>query len=198
MAGSVVEICNNALQGLKANRIMNLGDGSDEADKCNQIWPSVRDSVLASHPWHCAMTLVQLQQSSITPAWKWSYSYPLPADCLRVFELVDSSETTILDWEINGREIFCNADAPVYIAYVRREEDPAKYDALLCKALSAAMAADLAFPISAGVTAMQAAQTLYQNALREARGVNARQGSTTSDPNTGSWYFAKLGGRNLG
>lgn len=198
MATSVTEICNNALQGLKAARIMSLTDGSDEADKCGQIWPAVRDAVLASHPWNCAMYMAALQQSSTAPAWKWSYAYPLPADCLRVFELVGADETTVTDWEIQGRQILCDEDAPVYISYVRREEDPTLYDPLLCKALSAALAAELAYPLSAGVTAMQAAQTLYQNALREARGVDARQGSSTEDTNTSSWYWAKLGGRNIG
>jgi hypothetical protein len=151
--------------------------------------------VLSSHPWNAAMTLAQLAQSSTTPAWKWDYAYPLPADCLRVFDCVGAAETAVAEWEIQGREILCNEDSPVYISYVRREEDPTKYDPGLCEALIAAMMSRLAFPLSAGVTAMQAAETLYQNRLRDARGVDARQGSAVESVDVGSWTLAKLGGR---
>jgi len=140
------------------------------------------------------MTLAALQQSSTAPAWKWDFAYPLPADCLRVIEFVGEDEEDVSDWEVSGREILCDEDTPVYIAYIRREEDPTKYDPLLCKALSAALAAELAYPLSAGVTAMQAAQQRYDNALREARGVDARQGSSTDDTANSTWFKAKYGG----
>jgi len=197
MATSIVEICNNALQGLKAKRIMSLTDGSEEADLCNQAWPSVRDAVLASHPWNCAMKLAQVQQSATTPAWKWDYAYPLPVDCLRVFEVVGADESAITDWELASGEVLCNEDAPVYISYIRREEDPTKYDALLCKTLEAALAAEIAYPLTASVTARQAAETLLLNRLRDARGVDSRQGTAVEPITTSTWETAKLGGRYL-
>jgi len=198
MATSIIEICNSALQGLKRERIMALTDNSEEANLCNQIWPGVRDMVLACHPWNSAMTLAQLQQSATAPAWKWDFAYPLPADCLRVFEVVGIDQMAVADWEIQGRDILCDEDAPVYISYARREEDPQKYDPGLCEVLIAALQARLAYPLTASVTAQQAAETLYQNRLRDARGIDARQGSAVKPIVESTWLRAKLGSRNIG
>lgn len=195
MATSLTEIFNNALQGLKADRIMAGSDDSESADLCNQAWPSVRDAVLRSHPWNCAMRLAQLQQSATAPAWKWDYAYPLPTDCLRVVEVVGADEEAIEVWEVVGTEILCNEAAPVYISYIWRETDPTKYDALLCRVLEAALAAELAYPLTASVTARQAAQAMYDERMREARGVDARQAQTYGPIVTSMWQRAKLGGR---
>lgn len=195
MATSIVDICNNALQGLKANRILSLDDGSEEANLCNQAWPSVRDAVLASHPWNCSMKLAQLQQSATAPAWKWDYAYPLPSDCIRVFAVAGATEEDVANWEVQSGEVLCNEDAPLYIAYGRSETDPTKYDPLLTKTLEAALAAEIAYPLTVSVTARQAAETMYQNRLREARGVDARQGTTVEPVTTSTWQYAKLGGR---
>jgi len=194
MATSVIEICNNALQSLKAERIMSLTDGTESADLCNQVWPSVRDAVLRSHPWNCATKLLQLQQSSTTPAWKWDYAYPLPADCLRILEVVGEDELPVSDWEQMNGDILCDEDSPVYLAYVRREEDPTKYDALLCKVFEAALAAEIAFPLTASVTARQTAEGLLEKRMREARGVDARQAAKVQQLVPSSWAAAKYGG----
>lgn len=194
MAISVIEICNNALQCLKAERIMSLTDGTEPANLCNQVWPSVRDAVLRSHPWNCATKLVQLQQSSTAPAWKWGYAYPLPSDCLRILEVVGEDEHPVSDWEQMSGEILCNEDSPVYMAYVRREEDPTKYDALLCKVMEAALAAEIAYPLTASVTARQTAEALLDQRMREARGVDARQAAKVQQLVPSSWAAAKYGG----
>jgi len=194
MADSVISICNNALQGLKAERIMSLTDGTETADLCNQVWPSVRDAVLRSHPWNCATKLAQLQQSSTTPAWKWEYAYPLPSDCLRILEVVGEDELPITDWEQMSGEILCNEDSQVYLAYVRREEDPTKYDALLCKVMEAALAAEIAYPLTASVTARQTAEASLDQRMREARGVDARQAAKVEQLVPSSWAAAKYGG----
>lgn len=195
MATSVIEICNNALQDLKADVITSLTDGSENARLCNQRWPQVRDFVLAEHPWNCAMTQAELAASSTAPTWKWDYAYPLPSACLRVFEVVSATEDPITSYEVQGREILCNEPGPIFISYVRREEDPTKYDAQLCEALSAALAARLVYPITASVTGQQAWTTLYENILAKARGVDARQGSAPESTDRGSWHYARLGGR---
>ena len=84
--------------------------------------------------------------------------------------------------------------APIYISYVRREIDPKKYDAMLDEALSARMAATLAYPLSGSTTLAQAYWTMYQEKLTEARGVDAREGVPESVTPTG-WLGAKMGQR---
>ncbi len=192
MATSVIEICNNALLDLGEEAIMSLGDESKAAGLCNHRWPAVRDAVLRAHPWNCGMAQAELAAAAAAPLWKWEFQYTLPTDFLRITQLVGTDGNTIADWEIQGGIILCNEAAPIYISYVRRETDPRKYDALLGEALSARLAATLAYPLSGSTSLAQAYWEVYQNKLAEARGVDAREGVPESVTPT-SWLGAKKG-----
>ena len=192
MATSVIEICNNALLDLGEDAIMSLGDESKAAGLCNHRWPAVRDAVLRAHPWNCAMAQAELAAATTAPLWKWEFKYNLPPDFLRVVTVVGVDGQEVDDWEIQGGIILCNADAPIFISYVRRETDPKKYDALLDEALAARMAATLAYPLSGSTSLAQAYWDVYTQKLSEARGVDAREGVPESVTPT-SWLGAKMG-----
>ncbi len=194
MATSVIEICNNALLDLGEDAIMSLGDEGKAAGLCNHRWPAVRDAVLRAHPWNCAMAQAELAAATAAPLWRWEYKYTLPSDFLRIVQIVGQDGTEIQDWEIQGGIILCNEEAPIYISYVRREIDPKKYDAMLDEALSARMAATLAYPLSGSSSLAQAYWGTYQEKLAEARGVDAREGVPESVTPTG-WLGAKMGQR---
>jgi hypothetical protein len=192
MATSVIEICNNALLDLGEEAIMSLGDESKAAGLCNHRWPAVRDAVLRAHPWNCAMTQAELAAGTAAPLWKWEYGYVLPVDFLRMVQVVGADGIRVRDWEIQGGIVLCNEAAPICIAYVRRETDPRKYDALLDETLSARLAATLAYPLSGSTALAQACWDVYQDKLGEARGVDAREGVPESVASTG-WLGAKMG-----
>ncbi|WP_272701515.1 hypothetical protein [Desulfovibrio sp. Fe33] len=193
MATSVIEICNNALLDLGEDAIMSLGDDSKAAGLCNHRWPAVRDAVLRAHPWNCAMGQAELAAGASAPLWKWAYRYVLPTDFLRIIALTGADGEDIGNWEIQSGVILCDEEAPVYIAYVRRETDPKKYDALLAEALSARLAATLAYPLSGSTALAQTCWKTYQDKLSEARGVDAREGVPES-MSPATWLGAKLGG----
>lgn len=194
MATSIIAICNNALLDLGEDVIMSLGDESKAAGLCNNRWPAVRDAVLRAHPWNCAMAQAELAASSAAPLWRWEYKYTLPTDFLRIVKIVGLDGRDVVDWEIQGGIILCNEEAPIYISYVRREGDPRKFDALLVEALSARLAATLAYPLSGSTSLAQAHWDMYQEKLAEARGVDAREGVPESVTPT-SWIGAKVGQR---
>ncbi|MDD3311312.1 hypothetical protein [Pseudodesulfovibrio sp.] len=193
MASSIIEICNNALLDLGEDAIMSLTDGGKAAGLCNHRWPAVRDAVLRAHPWNCAMAQAELAAAAAAPLWKWEFQYALPTDFLRIIRIVAPDGTLIEDWEIQGGVILCDEDAPIFISYVRRETDPARYDALLGEALSARLAATLAYPLSGSTSLAQAYWELYQKKLAEARGVDAREGVPESVTPT-NWLRARTSG----
>jgi hypothetical protein len=193
---SVIEICNNALLDLGEDPITALTEGSQAARLCNQRWPAVRDAVLRAHPWNCAMELAELSVNATAPTFKWDYSYNLPANFLRLAGVFDSSENLITDYEVVGKKILINATAPIYIGYVKRETDPTKYDALLVEALSARLSAAIAYSLTGSTTLVEAMWTLYQNKMIEARGMDAREG-TSEVVITSDWLQAKLGRRGV-
>jgi hypothetical protein len=194
MANSVIEICNNALLDLGEDAIMSLGDESKAAGLCNHRWPAVRDAVLRAHPWNCAMAQAELAAGAAAPLWKWECRYVLPVDFLRIVRIVGCDGSQVHDWEIQGGLVLCNEEAPIYIAYVRRETDPRKYDALLDETLAARLAATLAYPLTGSTALAQSCWSLYQDKLNEARGVDAREGVPESIAPT-NWLGAKMGNR---
>lgn len=65
---SVVEICNEAMDLLGAATITSLDENSKEARLCNRRFSTVRDAVLRSHPWNCAITRATLSQDGTPPS----------------------------------------------------------------------------------------------------------------------------------
>ncbi|WP_419785992.1 hypothetical protein [Pseudodesulfovibrio sp.] len=193
MASSIIEICNNALLDLGEDAIMSLTDGSKAAGLCNHRWPAVRDAVLRTHPWNCAMAQAELAAASAAPLWKWEFQYVLPTDFLRIIGIVTQDGDKVEDWEIQSNVILCDEDAPIFISYVRRETDPAKYDALLDETLAARLAATLAYPLSGSTSLAQAFWDIYRKKLAEARGVDAREGVPESVTPT-NWLRARTAG----
>lgn len=194
MARSVIELCNNALQDLGEEPVSSLAEATKAARLCNQRWPSVRDAVLRAHPWNCAMRLTELAPGSEQPLWKWDYQYVLPPDFLRVVALTGPAGEFIHQWEVIGGSVLCNEAAPVQLAYVRRETDPVRYDPLLGEALSARLAAVLAYPLTGSTSLSKTLWESYSDKLREARGVDAREGAPEA-PMPMSWLTAKMAGR---
>lgn len=193
MANSIIEICNSALTDLGEEPITSLGDGTKAARLCNQRWPAVRDAVLRAHPWNCATAQVRLAASAQGPAFGHAHAYPLPTDCLRVLA-VECSGAGLEGWEVQGGALLCGEAGPLDLTFVRRLDDPRLYDALLVEALTARLAATLAYPLTASTALGQAFWNAYIDKLREARGVDAREAAPGMAPQPTGWISAKLGG----
>ena len=80
------------------------------------------------------------------------------------------------DWQVEGRQIATNLGDPLNIAYIAKVTDPGQYDAGFVSALSARLAWALAMPITASPTMAQEMERAFKAAMREARGVSAREG----------------------
>jgi len=115
---SVVEICNIGLTNLGDKKISSLVDNNERARLCSLRFPDVRDAVLRSYPWSCAVTRTKLARSSTDPVWGFSYRYALPSDCLRVLDLNDWNEEHYIE---NGFLVTDSGQA--WIKYIKRIED---------------------------------------------------------------------------
>ena len=88
----------------------------------------------------------QLAQDTATPAYGFSYQFTLPSDCLRLLNL-DAYNS---DHKVEGRKILCNESA-IKIIYVSQVTDPNEMDVLLRETISAGLAADIAYAITANL-----------------------------------------------
>jgi hypothetical protein len=175
---SVVEICNSALNQLGASTILSLTENSKNGRICNSRYETIRDAVLRSHPWNCAVKRQTLAQDTESPAWGFGYQYTLPSDCLRILGL----ENFYSDYKIEGRKILTN-DSSVSIIYVSQINDPNLMDVLLRETISAAIAQDVAYAVTANASIAAQMSAKYLDKLKEARFADSTEGYNTDSAN---------------
>ena len=175
---SVVSICNSALNQLGAASITALTDNSKNARLCNERYETVRDAVFRSHPWNCLIKRQQLAQDTATPAYGFSYQFSLPSDALRLLG-IDAYNS---DHKVEGRKILCN-EKSIKISYISQVTDPNEMDVLLRETISAGIAADLGYAITANLQVSKLMQEKYQFKLSEARHTDASEGYNVNPEN---------------
>lgn len=185
---STVDIANYALNIIGASNISALDENSKPARLVNQRYESVRDTVFRSHPWNCLIRRSELAQEVDTPAFGYTYQYPLPTDpyCLRVLEFSNGSLSYPQDnmfsntggpvFVVEGRKLLTD-EGTARIKYIARITDPNDYDAGLIEALSARLAVELAYAITGSTSVVQITTALYDEKMREARFVDATEGA---------------------
>ena len=172
---SVVQICNSALNQLGASSITALTDDSKNARLCNERYTTVRDAVFRAHPWNCLIKRVQLAQDSDTPAWGFDYQYTLPADCLRILGIKDYNS----DYKVEGRKLLIS-ESEVYLIYLAQITDVNQLDVLLRETISAHLAQDISYAITANLQVSKLMAEKYQAKLSEARHADASEGYNTN------------------
>ena len=181
---SVVDLCNRALDLLGAANITSLTENSKEARLCNGNFDDVRDAVLRSHPWNVGITRKALPKDSETPAFGFSFQFSLPTDpfCLRVLSFWNSNvnndvaayDSNVM-FKIEGCKVLSNEDT-CNIIYIGRITDTEQYDSLLNKAISARLAAEIAYNITGSNSIASNMIALYEARLKEAKGVDSMEG----------------------
>ena len=169
---SEVDIINSALNMIGATNITSRTEDSKAARVTNQRYDFVRDAVFRAHPWHCLVKRRELAADTTDPVMEFDTAYQLPADCLRV--LRDQYHDTV--FRVEGRRIVTD-ESTIKIIYIARITDPNEYDALLMECISARLAADCAFALTASRTLAADMFALYEAKLSEARFINAGEGT---------------------
>lgn len=169
---SDVDIINSGLNMIGATNITSRTEDSKAARVTNQRYDFVRDAVFRSHPWGCLVKRQELAADTTDPIMEFDNAYQLPADCLRV--LRDQYHDTV--FRVEGRRIVTD-ESSIKIIYIARITDPNEYDALLMECISARLAADCAFALTASRTLAADMFALYEAKLSEARFINATEGT---------------------
>lgn len=185
---SVVDICNSALNMIGASNILSLTEDSKAGRICNQRYAFVRDATFRAHPWNCLIRRVTIAADTTAPEFDFNYQYTLPTDpyCLRVLRLEDPDTVH----KIEGRKIVTN-ESTLKLMYVARIEDPNEYDQLLIETLAARLAADISYALVNSTTLMTQMQTMYEGKLKEARFVDATEGTPELVTNNSNNVFVE-------
>lgn len=171
---TAVSICSNALLMLGAQTINSFNDSAnlDRAKLCANLYPTVRNKLLRSHPWNCAVKRLLLAPDASAPVFGYSYQFQLPTDCLRVLEV--GSGGAQIDYLIEGRQILTDA-ASIELRYVFLNTDENSWDEALVHLATLAMAARIAYAVTQSASMEQTRTQEFQMALREAKAIDGQE-----------------------
>ena len=173
---SKLDICNMALAQLGQEPIASLEQDNERARRCRLFYEPVKEEVLRTHNWAFARGTVQLALVEQNQAGTWPYVYAYPQDCLFVRKVFGASKEPqpfeeSYQQDICARVIGCAVDQ-AKAEYTRKVADESIFDPAFVKAFSLALAADLAFALTADAALGQRILQKYTLALEEARRSN--------------------------
>lgn len=170
---SQVDLCSNALVSLGAKPINSLsGVGGEREILAANVYPQVRDKLLRSHPWNCAVKQQILSPDSTPPAFGHSNRFLLPSDCLRVLSVGERFEHA--PYEVQGQYIHANATV-LKLRYIWRNDDPNTWDAMLIDVMVLALKAAFAYPMTKSTSKEQLCHQEYQDSLKRAKAVDGQE-----------------------
>lgn len=192
---SQVDICNMAL-GLElgAARIASFEDGTKNAGLMKLAYDPVRRGLLSDHPWTFGIARANLPNSTIAPVFGWSYTYPVPADFVKLVQLGDSwvfyvNACGTPMFAVEGRAILTDQGSPLPVRYVRDVTDTGMFSALFLLALVKSLAIYACEPLTQSASKKQALQQDLQDIVKRAKRSNDIQLPPQRDPPS-SWEMA--------
>jgi len=191
------DVVNVALHLIGGTRIVDLGDGTKNANIANDIYTEVRDNLLRSHPWNFATKRVQLAQLVATPAFEFDFAYALPADWIRTISVHhnDAGFGTLLyraEFLGSQRVIVASADQ-CWMRYIYQVEDPNQMDPAFRRALELSLAKDLSIALASSNRLQNDLDVQATRAINAARSADAMGAFPEMRPR-GSWARSR-GGR---
>lgn len=185
---SFTSITNRALSLLGQAPIVSLDDKTPESEEVNRVLPFVLDTVFRMHPWSSLRTRKSLAPTTTKPVYGFEYAYNLPADCLRLIEVVSEGRTK---YSLEGRQILTNEGPEIFIKYIAEIKDPNKYDGLLREALACYLAYTICERITQSNSKRELAMREFENALNMARSTDSKENPPTPQQ-TDTWVQARF------
>lgn len=168
---TAVQICSNALLMLGDKPINSFDESTDRSRLAKNVYPSVRDYLLRSHPWNCAIKREILAPDSTAPAFDYQNRFLKPGDWLRTLSV--GKEGCRPDYLMEGDYILANTNV-LYLRYIFRQ-DEAKWDAMLVHAVQTVMQGIFAYPVTGSSSQQQLIATLAEPLLKKARAVDGQE-----------------------
>lgn len=166
-----ISICSNALQMLGDKAIAAFTDDSVRASLAGNLYPSLRDALLRSHPWNCLVTRAALSPEVGAPAFGYAYKFLIPADFVRMVACgQDGAEH---DYRIERGMILADEN-PLYIRYISNEVTEASWDPSMVHCMQLTMMSALAYPITASTSLAESLKVEAANALRSAKALDGQ------------------------
>lgn len=178
MITSSAEICNLALNLLKAPPISSLENPKNEVERtCNLWYDPTRKEILRQHPWNFAKSRATLTRDTTAPAFGYSDKYLLPNDFVRlrfIGDEQDSLQKEDYDIEEDRYLLIDNNAGSLQIGYIKDVVDVVRFDPLFVKCFSLTLAVNMSFGITGKTTVRTDLRNMLLEANMQARAVNGQ------------------------
>jgi len=175
-----VSICNQAINLVGGNRIVNIGDTSKEAVICKDMYDDLRDLVLEDADWVFATQRYLLTPEAASPTWGYMYQFTIPPEVVRVINASDNIDRlngdSDLDWRREGNLILCDVGTNLYMKGVKKITDESRFSAGFTQTFAYKIASNLAIPIAGSRTLHDDMIREYEKHLNSATANDGRQG----------------------
>lgn len=175
---SVVSICNIALSNIGKPSISDMNEGSEEARQCKTHYVPTRDALLQGFPWLFAKQTAILAEVANTWEQKWQFAYAQPIECLKPIRIMPSIDyldgLPAIDYAVRGNTIFCGL-SPATLEFTGRVEDVNMFPQLFQDALSWALSAKIAMPLTRDQSIRKDAYQIAAQALGAATMADANE-----------------------
>lgn len=193
MAG-YVEIANAAASKIGEDDQLRTPDDDTHLGRTVKAnWTIVRQAALRDHSWNFAMKRAELAALADVPDGVlvgWAYAYEVPADALRIVELLDWPGNQ--DFQLEGPRLLFDDEGPLKIRYIRDVVEPADWDALFVEAFACRLAYQICDRITGDRGRKKDQWDAYREALSQAKRVDARENPAVPQEPSG-WELARLG-----
>jgi len=174
-----------------AERISSLSDQNKRAIACNEQYDKLRKEVLEARKWNFNLKRQALSQDATAPAFGYSYRYQLPSDCIKPWNVYDSSGYENKDNWVEENGFILTDWATVNLLYGYNLTDTTKFSAMFDEALALAIAADIAYHVVQSLSLSEKMLGAYDDFLRSASTSNAQTG-VPDEPIEGDWITSRL------
>jgi len=174
-------------------RITSPDDDRLVARTIKAVWDIERRAAIRDGAWNFAMRRAELAAESLSGGvpYPWTYSFPLPAESVRLIEVLNLSSRA--DYQLEGNSILCDAAGPLYIRFMVDEPEPALWDELFVEAFACRIAITIGARIAGTNFNQIAAERAYADALSRAKRVDARE-NPPFEQEESDWIIARMTG----
>ena len=193
---SEVQIAKLALQHIGDRwDISDLTEATPEAEQVNLVFDDTRDALLRQQPWNFAKKYASPATLSGTVPGNWTYMYAYPTDAVRVNGIIDPVETgTPIKFEVarnaSDVKVVLTDQEDAEFFYTARITDTVQFDPEFTMALSYALAARLAMPLTGERAIMGDMDTLARNIVNSAWETDSNEGIEEDLPEA-TWIQAR-------
>jgi len=200
MATSNTSVCNQALGRIGAKRINNYEDDTDtdtNAIQCRLHFVPTRDALLRSNWWRFARARATLSAEVAAPDFEYAYSYPLPADFLRMISVYEDNNTgkdiSRYTYYLEGKKLLSDENA-MEIRYIKKVTDASMFDPLFVEVFVLKLAMKLIMPLSGDKTMRRELWEELQALTATVRALDKQEQNTLGRGDRNLWNDARLVG----